>query len=304
MSSISRLLQYPSKYSKNSPKKDASLASISPAIKPPRPSKHYSRRKGYRWQFVEPSNHRVNTAERAIQTHKNHFTSGLCSTDVDWPLQLWDQMTLQSVITMNIIRTSRIDPSKSAHHQLHVHKYDWNVHPMDPSGSKAVIYKSPESRVSWGTRGIDAWYCVPRLGHYRNNQFYVPATRAYRTSGSFELYPQHCLLPQFTPDEHANEVHGELIKSTMNESTSQKHTTSQNGEGITHHLKGIHRSPSSEGGSYSQFRGWRSNPRVTTSNNPTNPRTLRSNPRTHHHQTRRNTPTPGATPPSTTRSIQ
>ena len=37
------------------------------------------------WQIVEPHNHRVNAAERAIQTFKNHFISGLCTTDRNFP---------------------------------------------------------------------------------------------------------------------------------------------------------------------------------------------------------------------------
>ena len=55
--------------------------------------KAYLKTEDAKWQFVERSNHRVvNAAERAIQTFKNHFISGLCSTDRDWPLQLWDQL--------------------------------------------------------------------------------------------------------------------------------------------------------------------------------------------------------------------
>jgi hypothetical protein len=45
------------------------------------PIKAYLKEAGCRWQLVEPTNHRVNAAERAIQTFKNHFISGLCSTD-------------------------------------------------------------------------------------------------------------------------------------------------------------------------------------------------------------------------------
>ena len=66
------------------------------------PIKAFLKKKNCNWQFVEPSNHRVNAAERAIQTFKNHFISGLSSTDTDWPLQLWDQLTRQSVTTLNI----------------------------------------------------------------------------------------------------------------------------------------------------------------------------------------------------------
>ena len=50
-------------------------------------------------QFVEPTNHRVNAAERAIQTFQNHFISGLCSKDIEWPFQLCNKMTEQAIIT-------------------------------------------------------------------------------------------------------------------------------------------------------------------------------------------------------------
>ena len=41
------------------------------------------------YQLVDPKNHRSNAAERAIQTFKNHFISGLCSVSTGFPLQLW-----------------------------------------------------------------------------------------------------------------------------------------------------------------------------------------------------------------------
>ena len=45
------------------------------------PIKAFLKKEGYKWQFVEPNNHRFNAAKRAIQTFKNHFISGLSSTD-------------------------------------------------------------------------------------------------------------------------------------------------------------------------------------------------------------------------------
>eukprot|EP00804_Cyclotella_cryptica_P027018 CCRYP_013666-RA/>CCRYP_013666-RA protein AED:0.36 eAED:0.36 QI:0/-1/0/1/-1/1/1/0/319 len=115
------------------------------------PIKAYLDTEDCKWQFVEPNNHRVNAAERAIQTFKNHFVSGLCSTDSNWPLQLWDTMTEQALITLNLLRTSRIDPSKSTYHQLQGHRYNWNAYTLALPGTKAIIYKSPTTQTSWGT---------------------------------------------------------------------------------------------------------------------------------------------------------
>ena len=110
--------------------------------------KGYLKLQDCQWEFMEPSNHQVNVAERAIQTYKNHFISGLCSTNVNWPIQLWDQLTMQVVITLNLLRTSHIDPTKLAYHQLHGHKYNWNKNPLAPPGTRAVIYKDPNSHTS------------------------------------------------------------------------------------------------------------------------------------------------------------
>ena len=41
-----------------------------------KPLKTILKEKKCKWQFVEPSNHQVNAAERAIQTFKNHFIIG------------------------------------------------------------------------------------------------------------------------------------------------------------------------------------------------------------------------------------
>eukprot|EP00804_Cyclotella_cryptica_P028748 CCRYP_008238-RA/>CCRYP_008238-RA protein AED:0.39 eAED:0.39 QI:0/-1/0/1/-1/1/1/0/283 len=153
------------------------------------PIKAYLKTEDCKWQFVEPNNHRVNAVERTIQTFKNHFVHGLCSKDCKWPLQLWDTLTEQALITLNLLRTSRIDPTKSAHHQLHGRRYDWNAYPLVPPGTKANFYESPTTRASCGNRGLDAWYCGPDFDHYQSSTFYVLSTKAYCVSGSYDLFP-------------------------------------------------------------------------------------------------------------------
>jgi len=66
-------------------------------------------------QLVPPYNHRQNLAERAIQTYKNHFIAGLSSTDPSFPLILWDTLIPQANITLNLLRSSRINPKLSAY---------------------------------------------------------------------------------------------------------------------------------------------------------------------------------------------
>jgi hypothetical protein len=174
--------------------------------------KAYLHTKNCEWQFVEPNNHRINAAERAIQTFKNHFISGLCTTNKDFPLQLWDQMTEQAQDTLNLLRTSRHDPTKSAYEQLNG-PYDFNKWPMAPPGTKAVIWENPTTRQSWAPRGIDAWYIGPSKDHYRLYKFYCPETQAMRVNGSAQFFPQHCKLPTLNPTQHAHAAADKLFES-------------------------------------------------------------------------------------------
>jgi len=79
--------------------------------------------------------HRRNLAERAIQTFKNHFISGLCSTHPDFPLNLWDKLLPQAELTLNLLRPSRIQPHLSAYAQLYG-PFQYNLTPFAPPGIK------------------------------------------------------------------------------------------------------------------------------------------------------------------------
>jgi hypothetical protein len=58
------------------------------------------------FQVVESHNHRVNAAERAIQTFKDAFIATLATTDSEFPLQLWDKLAPQVQNTLNLLRRS------------------------------------------------------------------------------------------------------------------------------------------------------------------------------------------------------
>jgi hypothetical protein len=118
--------------------------------------------------LVEPHNHCVNAAERAIQTFKDHFVSVLATTDSNFPLQLWDRLAPQAKNTLNMLCLSCINPNMLVYEAVHC-PYDWNQFPLMPPGCKAVIYKSPEACTLWGSWGTNAWYVGSSLDHYQCN---------------------------------------------------------------------------------------------------------------------------------------
>jgi hypothetical protein len=52
--------------------------------------------------------------EPSIRTFKNHLVDGLASTDKLFPMHLWDRLLDQAKMTLNMLRTSRLNPKLSA----------------------------------------------------------------------------------------------------------------------------------------------------------------------------------------------
>jgi len=257
-------------------------------------------------QLVEPHNHRVNAAERAIQTFKDAFIAALATTDVDFPIQLWDKLTPQVETCINLMRRSRIHPTMSAYECMNG-PYDWNRYPLAPLGCKAVIYEDGDTRGSWASRGIDGWYLGPSKDHYRCDLYYIPETRAYRISGSTELFPQHCQLPNLTPNQHFKALTNELVDSavfanTTNEGRRLMKLLQADIQKIIHPVPDLdeQRVRREEEQRVIDNTPILTIPRITDappimqSRNPTAKRAIKTTPRLHRRVTRNNTP--GAVP--------
>ncbi len=162
-------------------------------------------------QLVEPHNHRINAAKRTIQTFKDAFISALATTDLDFPLQLWDRLTPQVLNHLNMMRASQINPSKSVYETLYG-PYNRNRYPLAKLGCKAIVYKDGNTRGMWTSRDVGGWYLSPSMDHYCCDVYYIPETRAYHISGSTELFPQHCQLPDMSPPQHLRALTDKISK--------------------------------------------------------------------------------------------
>ena len=111
-------------------------------------------------QLVPPHAHRTNLAERAIQTFKQHFKTGLALVDPDFPLSQWDRLLPQAVMTLNMLRASRANPKLSAYSYI-FGEFDFNATPLAPPGTRVVAHSKPAVRGTWAPNGEDAWYIGP-----------------------------------------------------------------------------------------------------------------------------------------------
>jgi hypothetical protein len=100
--------------------------------------------------------------------------------------------------------------------------YDWGKYPLAPPRCKAIIYEAPTVQGTWASRGTNAWLLGPSNDHNQCNLFYVPEMWVYRISGSAELFPQHCQVPNLSPIEHLKALIAELAGETTMASRTTK----------------------------------------------------------------------------------
>jgi hypothetical protein len=117
------------------------------------------------FKLVPPYCHCHNAEERAINSYKDHFIAGLCSTDKVFPMHLWDRLLPQAILTLNMLITSRINPKIYAATHLDG-QYDCNRAPMAPPGTRIIAHETPNDRQTWASHGQDDWYIGLALEHY------------------------------------------------------------------------------------------------------------------------------------------
>lgn len=186
--------------------------------------KAYLRKKGTQFQLTPPGMHRINAAERAIRTWKNHFISGLCTVDPKFPLTQWPELIPQGVITLNIVRPCRVNPSLSAYHYVWG-AYDFNKTPLAPPGTKIVAHNKLDRRGSWAPHGEEGWYVGPAMDHYRCWRCYIPSTNGYRVSDTVRFFPA-TPVPTITPADTVRRAAKELTRALQNPTAFIPHPNS------------------------------------------------------------------------------
>eukprot|EP00957_Ditylum_brightwellii_P054637 4139912-Ditylum_brightwellii.AAC.1 len=67
--------------------------------------------------------------------------AGLVKCHLQFSIAEWDRLIDQANLTFNLLCTSRVNPSLSAHTYLSGN-HNFNAHPLAPPGCKVVVYKN------------------------------------------------------------------------------------------------------------------------------------------------------------------
>ena len=181
-------------------------------------------------QLVPPGMHRANSAERAIRTFKNHLTAGLCSTDPSFPVNLWEKIIPQAVISLNLLRASRINPKLSAYAQI-FGQFSYNATPIGPPGTHVLVHVKPDIRDSWAPHATDGWYIGPAMHHRRCYRTIIWETKGERISDTVTWLPKLVALPQLSPTETIISCTKQIVEALLkveNVSPSDSLASNQN----------------------------------------------------------------------------
>ena len=152
-------------------------------------------------ELVPPNNHRRNIAERMMRTTKNHIIAMFASCDPFFPPEALPYLIPQAEITLNLMRKSNIDPTKSAYEIVHG-PFDFNKTPLAPPGCPIVVHDSPNTRASWAPHGTDAYYVGPAPFHYRCYTVYIPSTKRTRISDTIAWLTRTNTITKSTIQSH------------------------------------------------------------------------------------------------------
>ena len=118
------------------------------------------------YQLAPPGIHFPNTDKRNIRMSQNNFIAGLCGTDIELFLQLWDCLLPQALMTFKLLRALHVDQHLSTYSQLHG-AFDFNPTPLAPPGTRFVVHENPDASKPWYPHGVDGWYQGPSPENYR-----------------------------------------------------------------------------------------------------------------------------------------
>jgi hypothetical protein len=163
-------------------------------------------------QLVPPDTHRRNLAERAIQTFKSHFISILAGVEPNFPMNLWDRLVPQAVVTLNLLRQSRKNPAILAYQHVNG-VFDYNKTPLGPLGCAVEMHESANRRRTWDPRSLSGWYIGTSMEHYRCHKIFCKRTRSERISDTVIFQHRYITQPEITPEDTIVKAVGDLASA-------------------------------------------------------------------------------------------
>ena len=87
---------------------------------------------------------------------KGHLKAGLAIVDHGFPIHEWDRLLDQCELTLNLLRSSRLNPKLSAWAFL-FGEFDYMKTPLTPPGIKCLVHTKISQRPTWSPNSEVGW---------------------------------------------------------------------------------------------------------------------------------------------------
>jgi len=103
--------------------------------------------------------------------------------------------------TLNLLCTSRRDPSKSAYEEREG-AFDFNQTPIYILGTKALAFVDQDERASWEAHRGDCYVTGRYPDHYYLLNFFLTHTKGVRRTGTYRFYPANFKVSLLSKADH------------------------------------------------------------------------------------------------------
>jgi hypothetical protein len=148
-------------------------------------------------QYTPPDIHRTNSAERAIRTWKNHFSTGIVSLPKSFPITNWCRCTNQCDTMINMLHPCHQNPLLSSFKAMEG-LFSFNATPMAPPG-EVLVHLKPTRCKSWAFHASNRWYIRPSLKHYHCIRAIMEGTKGKCLTDTFRSKHNAMPVPSITP---------------------------------------------------------------------------------------------------------
>ena len=87
---------------------------------------------------------------------------------------------------------------------------------MAPPGTKFLMHKTPQHRLTWDFHGKEGWYIGTTLIHYRCYRIYIPETRGERTAKTVKFFLHNGAMPNMSSSHAAIDAVRRLAEALSN----------------------------------------------------------------------------------------
>ena len=168
----------------------------------------------------------IYTSPQRRRTYNSHIRSYLCaglaSCNPKFLSQEWDLLIPQAVLTLNLLHSSRTNPSLSAYTAIKCN-FNFNGTPLAPPGTKVLVHEEASNRPSFSTHAVNGWYIFSSLKHYLCYHCYIPTTASTRHANTVKFFQKYFNFPKVTDSTYLRQAAEDIVRILSNKHTNYSH---------------------------------------------------------------------------------